>query len=65
MNMETEFPVEQFSETDFDELLHHVAVGPPYITTLCGVNIRGQFPRDIPRKLMCPICEALEKEFLA
>jgi rubrerythrin len=63
--METESQVEQFSETDLDESLHHVAVGPPYITTFCGVNIRGQSPRDIPRKPLCPICEALEKEFLA
>lgn len=49
-------------ETDFDNAHHHIAEGPPYITTLCGINVRGQLPKETVTKPECPICKALENE---
>lgn len=50
--------------TTFDDEYYHVADGPPYITTLCGLDVRGQQPTANPGKESCPICDALVKYYL-
>lgn len=47
----------------FDDEHHHIADGPPYLTTLCGINVEGQQPINLIRRPICPICEALEKYY--
>ena len=49
------------SHINFAEDRYHVADGPPYTETLCGINVRGQVP--VPKeKPDCRICRAQEKE---
>lgn len=58
----TETEIQEEQEENFDKDHCHLADGPPYITTLCGVDVRGQLPNENSIKSECPICKALLNE---
>lgn len=57
--MKTE-ELDQVQEINFDEEHLHIADGPPFVTTLCGIDVIGQIPNPKSTRPECPICKAIE-----